>query len=47
MYFDLEAPIVAFLDLIELDGHDAETNENALWLSLRKVVISKLLALNN
>lgn len=46
-YFDVESPVVAFLDLIELDGQDAETIEKAIWLSLECNGISSSFALNN
>lgn len=46
-YFDAQTPIVAFLDLIELDGQDAESIEKALWYSLTRIGISTSFALNN
>ncbi|KAL4122948.1 hypothetical protein QTP88_015189 [Uroleucon formosanum] len=46
-YFDVESPVVAFLDLIELDRQDAETIEKSIWLSLECNGISTSFALNN
>jgi hypothetical protein len=46
-YIDTEMPIVAFLDLIELNRQDAESIEKALWSSLKCNGISSLFALNN
>jgi hypothetical protein len=46
-YVDAEMPIVAFLDLIELNRQDAESIEKALWSSLKFNGISSSFALNN
>ncbi|KAE9521889.1 hypothetical protein AGLY_017696 [Aphis glycines] len=46
-YFDAEIPIVAFLDLIDLNGQDAESIEKAIWSSLKCNGISSSFALNN
>ncbi|KAL4131924.1 hypothetical protein QTP88_009156 [Uroleucon formosanum] len=46
-YFDVKSPVVAFLDLIELDRQDAETIEKSIWLSLECNGISTSFALNN
>ncbi|XP_026821312.1 E3 SUMO-protein ligase KIAA1586-like [Rhopalosiphum maidis] len=46
-YFDVESPVVAFLDLIDLDRQDAETIEKSIWLSLECNGISTSFALNN
>lgn len=46
-YFDAETPIVAFLDLIKLNGQDAENIEKALWSSLKCNGISSSIALKN
>lgn len=47
LYFDAKTPIVAFLDLIKLDGKDAETIKKALWSSLKYIGISSSFTLNN
>jgi hypothetical protein len=46
-YIDAEMPIVAFLDLIELNRQDAESIEKALRSSLKCNGISSSFALNN
>lgn len=47
LYFDAESPIIAFLDLTELERQDDETIEKAIWLSLECNGVSSSFALNN
>lgn len=35
-YVDAKVPIIAFLDLVELCGQDAETIEKVLWSCLER-----------
>lgn len=47
-YFDAKTPVVAFLDLCELDGPNAETIKKLLlWSSLKCTGISSPFTLNN